>query len=82
MKVKKDDKVVVLSARTRQRRQGHARRASEIKVVVQGVSIAMKHQKPSQSGRTAAIAAHHQDGDSALRLQGHAICPKCASPRA
>ena len=75
MKIKKDDKVIVLSGKDKGK-QGKVLSADPkaMKVVVEGVNVATKHQKPMKQG---------QDGGSikietpiyAAKVQ--LVCPKC-----
>jgi large subunit ribosomal protein L24 len=82
MKVKKDDKVVVLSGKDKGK-EGKVMRVepSENKVVVQGVSIAMKHQKPSQSGQNRGNSGGIIKMETPLYASKvMPICPKCGKP--
>ena len=78
MNIRKNDKVVVLSGRDKGK-QGEVLRAmpKEGKVVVQGVSVATKHQKARKQG----------DESSSIKVETpiyackvQRVCPKCNKP--
>jgi large subunit ribosomal protein L24 len=82
MKVKKDDKVVILSGKDKGK-EGKVMRVepSENKVVVQGVGIAMKHQKPSQSGQNRGTSGGIIKMETPLYASKvMPVCPKCGKP--
>ena len=56
MKIKKDDKVIVLSGKDKGK-QGKVMMADPkaMKVVVEGVNVATKHQKPQRQGQDGGI---------------------------
>ncbi len=75
MNIRKNDKVVVLSGRDKGK-QGEVLRAmpKEGKVVVQGVSVATKHQKARKQGETGGIV-EREAALYASKVQ--VVCPKC-----
>ncbi len=77
-KIKKGDKVVVLTGRDRGK-EGEvlAVRPKEGKVVVQGVAVAKRHQRPSQANPNGGI----QDKEQAIDVSNVAIVdPKEGGP--
>ena len=75
MKIKKDDKVIVLSGKDKGK-QGKVLVADPKgeKVIVEGVSIATKHQKPRQQGQEGGIIKVETPiYVSEVQL----VCPKC-----
>jgi large subunit ribosomal protein L24 len=79
MKIKKGDRVVVLQGKDRGK-QGVVMRAmpSRGKVIVEGVNIAKKHQKPTRSTMQGGII----DKDMPLDVSNVAlICPKDGATR-
>ena len=78
MKIRKDDKVVVLSGRDKGK-EGKVLSADPKngKVIVEGVLVASRHQKPRKQGEEGGIIQPH------LRQQGHAGLPEVrqAHPR-
>ena len=79
MKIKKGDRVVVLQGKDRGK-QGVVMRAmpSAGKVIVEGVNIAKKHQKPTRSTMQGGII----DKDMPLDVSNVAIvCPKDGATR-
>ena len=75
MNIRKNDKVVVLSGRDKGK-QGEVLRAmpKEGKVVVQGVSVATKHQKARKQGEESSIIKV-ETPIYACKVQLY--CPKC-----
>ena len=75
MKIKKDDKVIVLSGKDKGK-QGKVLIADPKggKVVVEGVSVATKHQKPRQQGQEGGIIKV-ETPIYARKVQ--LVCPKC-----
>ena len=75
MNIRKNDKVVVLSGRDKGK-QGEVLRAmpKEGKVVVQGVSVATKHQKARKQGEESSIIKV-ETPIYACKVQR--VCPKC-----
>ena len=75
MKIKKDDKVVVLSGKDKGK-QGKVLIADPkgLKVVVEGVNVATKHQKARQQGQESAIIKL-ETPIYASKVQ--LVCPKC-----
>ena len=75
MNIRKNDKVVVLSGRDKGK-QGEVLRAmpKEGKVVVQGVSVATKHQKARKQGEESSIIKV-ETPIYACKVQ--LVCPKC-----
>ena len=75
MNIKKDDKVVVLSGKDKGK-QGKVLSADPkaAKVVVEGVNVATKHQKPRQQGQEGGIIKVETPlYVSKVQL----VCPKC-----
>ena len=75
MKIKKDDKVVVISGKDKGK-QGKILRADpeSLKVVVEGVNVATKHQKPRKQGEEGGIIKV-ETPIYASKVQ--LVCPKC-----
>ena len=78
MNIRKNDKVVVLSGRDKGK-QGEVLRAmpKEGKVVVQGVSVATKHQKARKQGEESAIIKVETP---IYACKVMVVCPKCNKP--
>ena len=78
MNVKKNDKVVVLSGKDKGK-QGEVLRAmpAEGKVVVQGVSVATKHQKARKQGEESSIIKVETP---IYACKVMVVCPKCSKP--
>ena len=78
MKIKKDDKVVVLSGKDKGK-QGKVLIADPkgAKVVVEGVNVATKHQKPRKQGEECGIIKV-ETPIYASKVQ--LVCPKCGKP--
>ncbi len=75
MKIKKDDKVIVLSGKDKGK-QGKVLIADPkaMKVVVEGVNVATKHQKPMKQGQEGGIIKVETPiYVSKVQL----VCPKC-----
>ena len=75
MKIKKDDKVIVLSGKDKGK-QGKVLSADPkaMKVVVEGVNVATKHQKPMKQGQEGGIIKVETPiYTSKVQL----VCPKC-----
>ena len=75
MKIKKDDKVVVLSGKDKGK-QGQilVSDPKAMKVIVEGVNIATKHQKPRKQGEEGGIIKV-ETPIYASKVQ--LVCPKC-----
>ncbi len=75
MKIKKDDKVIVLSGKDKGK-EGQVLIADPKggKVVVSGVNVATKHQKPRQQGQEGGIIKV-ETPIYAAKVQ--LVCPKC-----
>ena len=75
MNIKKDDKVIVLSGKDKGK-QGKVLIADPkgLKVVVEGVNVATKHQKPRKQGETGGIV-EREAALYASKVQ--VVCPKC-----
>ena len=75
MKIKKDDKVIVLSGKDKGK-QGKILSADPkaMKVVVEGVNVATKHQKPVKQGQEGGIIKV-ETPIYASKVQ--LVCPKC-----
>ena len=78
MNIRKNDKVVVLSGRDKGK-QGEVLRAmpKEGKVVVQGVSVATKHQKARKQGDESSIIKVETP---IYACKVMVVCPKCGKP--
>ena len=78
MNVRKNDKVVVLSG-TDKGKQGEVLRAmpAEGTVVVQGVSVATKHQKARKQGEESSIIKVETP---IYACKVMVVCPKCSKP--
>ena len=78
MNIKKNDKVIVLSGRDKGK-TGEVLSADPKagKVVVQGVSVATKHQKARKQGQESAIIKV-ETPIYACKVMG--VCPKCNKP--
>ena len=78
MKIKKDDKVIVLSGKDKGK-QGKVLVAEPKtgKVIVEGVSTASKHQKPRKQGEEGGIIKV-ETPIYAAKVQ--LVCPKCGKP--
>ena len=78
MKIKKDDKVVVLSGKDKGK-QGKVLIADPkgLKVTVEGVNVATKHQRPRKTGEEGGIIKVETPiYVSKVQL----VCPKCGKP--
>ena len=75
MKIKKDDKVVVLSGKDKGK-QGKVLIADPkaAKVVVEGVNVATKHQKPQKQGQEGGIIKVETPIYASKVML---VCPKC-----
>ena len=75
MNIKKDDKVIVLSGKDKGK-QGKVLIADPkaMKVVVEGVNVATKHQKPQRQGQDGGIIKV-ETPIYACKVQ--VVCPKC-----
>ena len=78
MKIKKDDKVVVLSGRYKGK-EGKILVADPKagKVIVEGVSVASKHQKPRKQGEEGGIIKMETP---IYACKVMVVCPKCGKP--
>ena len=78
MNIRKDDKVVVLSGKDKGK-QGNVLKADPKngKVIVSGVNVATKHQKPRKQGEEGGIIKV-ETPIYASKVQ--VICPKCGKP--
>ena len=78
MNVRKNDKVVVLPGKDKGK-QGEVPRAmpAEGKVVVQGVSVATKHQKARKQGEESSIIKVETP---IYACKVMVVCPKCSKP--
>ena len=78
MNIKKNDKVIVLSGRDKGK-QGEVLRAmpKEGTVVVQGVSVATKHQKARKQGEESSIIKVETP---IYACKVMVVCPKCSKP--
>ena len=77
MKIKKDDKVIVLSGKDKGK-QGKVLIADPkgLKVVVEGVNVATKHQKPRKQGEEGGIIKV-ETPIYVSKVQLELVCPKC-----
>ena len=78
MKIRKDDKVVVLSGRDKGK-EGKVLSADPKngKVIVEGVLVASRHQKPRKQGEEGGIVKR-EAAIYASKVQ--VVCPKCDKP--
>ena len=78
MNIKKDDKVVVLSGKDKGK-QGKVLVADPkgLKVVVEGVNVATKHQKPRKQGEEGGIIKVETP---IYACKVMVVCPKCGKP--
>jgi large subunit ribosomal protein L24 len=78
MNIRKDDKVVVLSGKDKGK-QGKVLSADPKggKVVVEGVSVAMRHQKPRKQGEQGGIVKMETPIYVCKVMR---VCPKCGKP--
>ena len=78
MNIKKDDKVVVLSGKDKGK-QGKilVSDPKAAKVIVEGVNVATKHQKPRKQGEEGGIIKT-ETPIYASKVQ--LVCPKCGKP--
>ena len=78
MKIRKDDKVVVLSGRDKGK-EGKVLSADPKngKVIVEGVLVASRHQKPRKQGEEGGITKR-EAALYASKVQ--VVCPKCGKP--
>ncbi|MDO5709293.1 MAG: 50S ribosomal protein L24 [Coriobacteriales bacterium] len=78
MNVKKGDKVQVLSGKDKGA-TGEVLRAmpAEGKVIVEGVAMVKKHQKPTQAGQQGGILEREAAIDVSNVML---VCPKCGKP--
>ena len=78
MNIKKNDTVIVLSGKDKGK-QGEVLRAmpAEGKVVVQGVSVATKHQKARKQGEESSIIKVETP---IYACKVMVVCPKCSKP--
>ena len=78
MNIKKDDKVIVLSGKDKGK-QGKILSADPkaAKVIVEGVNVATKHQKPRKQGEEGGIIKV-ETPIYAAKVQ--LVCPKCGKP--
>jgi large subunit ribosomal protein L24 len=78
MNIKSDDTVVVLSGRDKGRR-GKVLRVDRKggKVVVEGVSVASRHQKPRKQGEEGGIIRKETPIYACKVMR---VCPKCDAP--
>ena len=78
MNIKKDDKVVVLSGKDKGK-QGKilVSDPKAMKVIVEGVNVATKHQKPRKQGEEGGIIKV----DTPIYVSKvQLVCPKCGKP--
>ena len=78
MKIRRDDKVVVLSGRDKGK-EGKVLRAdpADMKVVVEGVLVASKHRKARKQGEESGIVKMETPISAGKVML---ICPKCGKP--
>jgi large subunit ribosomal protein L24 len=78
MKVRKDDKVIVLSGKDKGK-EGKVLQADPKagKVIVQGVNVAAKHQKPRKQGQEGGIIKLETP---IYACKVMVVCPKCDKP--
>ena len=78
MNIKKDDKVIVLSGKDKDK-QGKVLSADPkaAKVIVEGVNVATKHQKPRKQGDEGGIIKVETP---IYACKVMVVCPKCGKP--
>ena len=78
MNIRKDDKVVVLSGKDKGK-QGKVLVADPkgMKVIVEGVNVATKHQKPRKQGEEGGIIKMETP---IYACKVMVVCPKCGKP--
>jgi large subunit ribosomal protein L24 len=78
MKVRKDDKVIVLSGKDKGK-EGKVLKADpeDRKGVVQGINVASKHQKPRKQGQEGGIIKMETPIYASKVM---VVCPKCGKP--
>ena len=78
MNIKKDDKVVVLSGKDKGK-EGKILSADPkaVKVIVEGVNVATKHQKPRKQGEEGGIIKVETP---IYACKVMVVCPKCGKP--
>ena len=78
MKIKKDDKVVVISGKDKGK-EGKVLSASPKtgKVIVEGVNVASKHMKPKKQGEQGGIIKMETP---IYACKVMVVCPKCGKP--
>ena len=78
MNIRKDDKVVVLSGKDKGK-QGKILTADPkgLKVIVEGVNVATKHQKPRKQGEEGGIIKVETP---IYACKVMVVCPKCGKP--
>ena len=78
MEIRKDDKVVVLSGKDKGK-EGKVLTAmpKEGKVIVEGVNVASKHQKPRKQGEEGGII---KMPTPIYACKVMVVCPKCGKP--
>ena len=78
MNIKRDDKVIVLSGKDKGK-QGKVLSADPkaMKVVVEGVNVATKHQKPQKQGQDGGIIKVETP---IYACKVMVVCPKCNKP--
>ena len=78
MNIKKDDKVVVLSGKDKGK-EGKILSADPkaLKVTVEGVNVATKHQKPRKQGEEGGIIRRETPIYASKVML---VCPKCGKP--
>ena len=78
MNIKKDDKVIVLSGKDKGK-QGKVLVADPkaLKVIVEGVNVATKHQKPRKQGEQGGIIKMETP---IYACKVMVVCPKCGKP--
>ena len=78
MKIKKDDKVIVLSGKDKGK-EGKVLVADPkgMKVIVEGVNVATKHQKPMRQGQEGGIIKVETP---IYACKVMVVCPKCGKP--
>ena len=78
MKIRKDDKVVVLTGKDKGK-EGKVLHADPkgAKVIVEGVNVAMKHKKPRKQGEEGGIIKMETPIYASKVML---VCPKCGKP--
>ena len=76
-KIRKGDEVIVIAGRDKGKRGTVTQRVSAERVVVEGINLVKKHQKPRGQGMPGGIIEKEAPIDASNVM---VICPKCGKP--